>query len=167
MQTFSPCSAVCIASEENLISSGHADGKMYLWDPKTGERVHEFNVHTKRITSLALSPALERRHIMTVSQDNTIKIFDIRKLASNENIQPLHVIGGSIPKGMGSGAVTLNVGGGSGRSHSYRIASDWAKACWSPDGVYAACGFAGGLLFIWNLNTNTESALKTSALQLR
>lgn len=170
MQTFSPCNAVCMASEENLIFSGHADGKLYLWDPKTGESVHEFNVHAKRITSLVLSPALDRRHIMTVSQDNTIRIFDIRKLASKEGAQPLHVIGSSIPKGLmgGGGATVLNAGGGgSGRNSSCKVAADWTRACFSPDGVYAACGFAGGSLFIWNLTTNTETALRSSAVTPR
>jgi WD40 repeat protein len=79
------------------IASGHLDGKLRLWDVRTGHSTHIYD--TIQITCVTVSPGksadilkhksrfhnlirwihqLDYSHILTTSRDNTLKMIDIR-----------------------------------------------------------------------------------------
>lgn len=59
------------------ISAGD-DGKVSIWDLKTGKRLHLFEGHTSKIVDLALSP--DGEIAITASWDRTARIWDLKAL---------------------------------------------------------------------------------------
>lgn len=39
------------------------------------------------------------------------------------------------------------------QAENFKIHSDYVRPCFSPDGVYIACGSQSGDIFIWNRET--------------
>ena len=122
---FSSCNGVCISEAYSCIASAHLDGVLRLWDLRTGEATQEYkDAHTKQITCVVPSPT--EPTLLTSSRDNLLKIWDLRK---------------------GECILTL-------RDDAFRSGLNWSRACWSPDGKYAAAGGAEGSLFIWDTIEN-------------
>jgi autophagy-related protein 16 len=47
------------------------------------------------------------------------------------------------------------------RASGYRVATNWSRACLSPDARYAAAGSVDGTVFVWNTQSGAvEKALK-------
>ena len=60
---------------EEIFTSGNADGTITLWNLKTGEKVKEIKGHEKSINSFAYS--FDGKRLASCSTDNTIRIWDV------------------------------------------------------------------------------------------
>ncbi|KAI7888389.1 WD40-repeat-containing domain protein [Mucor mucedo] len=71
--------AVQFSPNGDFFASAAADGKMFLYDGKTGDKIEELttaeNTHTAGIFSIAWSP--DSTHILSSSADCTAKIWDV------------------------------------------------------------------------------------------
>ncbi|KAH3808812.1 autophagy-related protein 16-1-like isoform X1 [Dreissena polymorpha] len=84
-----------------------------------------------RITSLSLSP--DRMSLLACTREDTLKVIDLRQ---NQVINTLC-------------------------DENFKVASDWTRAVFSPDGTYVAAGSQDGTLFIWNIQKGkVEKTLK-------
>ena len=77
------------------------------------------NIHFQQITSVQMSP--DERQLLTTSKDNTLKLIDTRMFLATTTM--------SAP--------------------SFRVATNWAKSCFSSDGQFVASGSADGCVYIW------------------
>ncbi|KXJ15044.1 autophagy-related protein 16-1 [Exaiptasia diaphana] len=84
-----------------------------------------------KVTSLDLSPDMNQ--VLASTRDDTVKVIDLRM----------------------SQVVSTCSGDG------FRLATDWTRACFSPDGQYVMCGSQDGSVYIWNNSTaKLEKVLK-------
>ncbi|XP_053404630.1 autophagy-related protein 16-1-like [Mercenaria mercenaria] len=84
-----------------------------------------------RITSLALSP--DRATLMACTREDTLKVIDLR---------------------MNQVVYTLS-------ADNFKVAFDYSRAVFSPDGSYAMAGSSDGTLYIWNIKKGkVERTLK-------
>ncbi|XP_031554787.1 autophagy-related protein 16-1-like [Actinia tenebrosa] len=84
-----------------------------------------------KVTSLDLSPDMNQ--VLASTRDDTVKVIDLR---------------------MSQVVSTFSAEG-------FRLATDWTRACFSPDGQYAICGSQDGGVYIWNNSTGKlEKVLK-------
>ncbi|ORY07876.1 WD40 repeat-like protein [Basidiobolus meristosporus CBS 931.73] len=60
------------------IISGHENGSISMWDPKTGEKLKSVHPHDEPITDLQFS--VDRTYFITSSKDKSAKIFDANTL---------------------------------------------------------------------------------------
>ncbi|MCA8986669.1 MAG: protein kinase [Planctomycetaceae bacterium] len=70
-----PVTAIQFLPESNQLVSGDANGRIILWDLKTGEVIWSKRHHTMKITQIAL--ATEPARILTASLDKTIGVVDL------------------------------------------------------------------------------------------
>jgi WD40 repeat protein/serine/threonine protein kinase len=82
------------------IASSSQDGKVTLWDAKSGQRLFQFRAHESHARSVAFSPDGQR--LATASWDKTVKIWDVQTLAKNRDPSALPVLGTSSIGFMGS-----------------------------------------------------------------
>ncbi|EDV19914.1 uncharacterized protein TRIADDRAFT_32827, partial [Trichoplax adhaerens] len=84
-----------------------------------------------KVTSLSLSP--DGTYLLSSSRDDMLKLIDLR----------------------------MNQVTGTFCSDGFRLALDYCRACFSPDGQYVTCGSFDGTVFVWNTNsTRVEKTLK-------
>jgi WD40 repeat protein len=67
--------------ESPWIASGGEDGKVNVWDSRTGELVHSFRGHTGLVSSLAFGP--DCRRLYSGSRDTTVKVWDLTQLGQD------------------------------------------------------------------------------------
>ncbi|KAJ2960921.1 hypothetical protein NQZ79_g3778 [Umbelopsis isabellina] len=131
--TFSSCNDVCLIDHEgSSIASGHLDNNVRLWDTRTGNGIKELTgLHSGQVTSISVSP--DGSKLLTNSRDNTLHIVDLRMYKVIRTF----------------------------KDDSYRNGLNWSRACFSPDGHYAAAGSASGSIHFWNTMTGKhESAVQ-------
>lgn len=130
------CPSTChdLSVIEDRICTGHFDGVIRVWDPRTrGQPVMEVkSVHDNRsITSVRWST--DRNRIVSMGRDNAVRVTDARTWQCTT-------------------AMT---------SDKLSLSSNMMRLGMSPDGNYAACGSAAGALFIWSLsNPSATGPLK-------
>ncbi|KAM3582932.1 hypothetical protein VKS41_004688 [Umbelopsis sp. WA50703] len=114
------------------IASGHLDNNVRLWDTRTGNGIKELTgLHSGQVTSISVSP--DGSKLLTNSRDNTLHIVDLRMYKVIRTF----------------------------KDDSYRNGLNWSRACFSPDGHYAAAGSASGSIHFWNTMTGKhESAVQ-------
>ena len=84
-----------------------------------------------KVTSLDLSP--DMNFLLACSRDDSLKIIDLRTYQIVSTL----------------------------KSEGFRVAFDYTRACFSPDGQYVMCGAHDGSVYIWNAKTNVlEKVLK-------
>lgn len=84
-----------------------------------------------KVTSLDLSP--DSNFLLACSRDDSLKVIDIRTYQIVSTF----------------------------KSDGFRVAFDYSRACFSPDGQYVMCGAYDGSIYIWNAKTNVlEKVLK-------
>ncbi|KAJ9048793.1 hypothetical protein DSO57_1031276 [Entomophthora muscae] len=113
--TFSSCNDVCIIdADATNVASGHLDNTLRFWDMRTGNSIKELSgIHAGQISGIAVSP--DGTKIMSASRDNILKLFDLRTYDILQTFE----------------------------AEGFRIAMNWVKPVFSPDGQYATAGSAG------------------------
>jgi len=118
---FSSCNDLALSRDAATAVSGHLDNCIRFWDVKNGDMAHEIShVHTGQVTCVTCSP--DGRTILTNSRDNTLKLIDIRTYEV---------------------LCTL-------KQEDYKNSLNWTRACFSPDGRYAAAGSSDGVVYVWD-----------------
>jgi WD40 repeat protein len=64
--------------EGRWVASGGEDGKVKIWDSRSGDLVRTFHGHTNLINSVAFSP--DGRLLASGSGDHTVKVWDLTQL---------------------------------------------------------------------------------------
>jgi WD40 repeat protein/serine/threonine protein kinase len=64
--------------EGRWVASGGEDGKVKIWDSRSGELVFTFHGHTGLVSSLAFSP--DGKRLYSGSRDTTVKAWDLTQL---------------------------------------------------------------------------------------
>ena len=101
----------CLTSRGFQIVSGHFDGKLRLWDIRTGSMTVEIaDIHSSKITGVAIFP--DGFKALTNSRDHSMRVVDIR------TNKPLCTL----------------------MHADYRNGLDWNRPCVSPDGNFVAVG---------------------------
>ena len=69
--------AVAVSPSGKLIASGEGyfSGRILIWDAKSGQVVHDINVQTYTITTLAFSP--DGTKLLAGARDNTLVMYDV------------------------------------------------------------------------------------------
>ncbi|XP_058041050.1 protein Atg16l2 [Ahaetulla prasina] len=120
IEAFSYCNDVVCCN--NVIVSGHHDRMIRFWDSRDPHCTQMIPVGGK-VTSLNLSP--DQLHLLSCSQDNALKVIDLRM----HTVQQVF------------------------RAEGFKCGSDGTKAVFSPDKRYALAGSSNGTLFLWNMAT--------------
>ena len=68
--------AAVISRDGRHVASGGDDGKVTLWDPRGGGRLHVLPAHRDFVTGLAFSP--DGRTLASASADGTARLWDVR-----------------------------------------------------------------------------------------
>jgi WD40 repeat protein/tRNA A-37 threonylcarbamoyl transferase component Bud32 len=150
-----------------LLASGGHDGKVKLWDARTGAELASLHEHTSRVSTVAFSP--NGRTLASGGYDGTIKLWDVAKrtlLASlTSPAGPVAALAFS-PDGK-----TLAANGGAGKagrlilwdvrtqSPRFRLPSSTQPHCnvvFSPDGKLVLCGAPFEKVRVWDVATGTE-----------
>ncbi|CAM6129229.1 unnamed protein product [Calypogeia fissa] len=126
---FSNCNAVCGTSDGQFICSGHMDGNLRMWDIRSGKLAHELAAHGQSITSVCLSRT--GHMVLSSGRDNVHNLFDVRTL------DILHTF----------------------RSPNYRTATNWTRACLSPNEKLVVGGSADGTVVMWSLKSGENEIL--------
>lgn len=66
----------------NLLYSGHVDGKVYIWNPETFEKIEEIIFHTELISDISVS--ITDKTIVTYSPDILIVLYDVTNEVSTK-----------------------------------------------------------------------------------
>ena len=70
---------ICFSTDDRYIISGDDEGEMFIWNAKTSKLIRKFIAHDGKI-----SRCVAHRNILTTTAgDNTIKLWDLDKINSN------------------------------------------------------------------------------------
>jgi WD40 repeat protein len=72
------------------IASASQDGKVTLWDARTGRQLFQFRAHNKHARGVAYSP--DGRLLATTSWDTTVKLWDVQTLGSHQDPSPVRIL---------------------------------------------------------------------------
>ncbi|MCB0202238.1 MAG: PD40 domain-containing protein, partial [Anaerolineae bacterium] len=137
-------------------------GKVFIWDPETGEELLELSGHTAWVDSAVWSP--DGRYIATASDDGTAKVWDANtgeELSSYIGTEGMDAYASwspagdrvSILFGLEGSVVVWDATNGEEianfREHAGRV--DWAD--WSADGSEILSGGQDGILRVWDSET--------------
>jgi len=118
-----------VSNDGNTLATGHHDGYLRFWDPRTEDEVAGLELHTGHITSVSFSANGEK--VLTSCRDNTLKVVDARM---HRELMSL-------------------------RHGEYSNVSDSQRARFSPDGRFAVAGSANGSVHIWDLMTGKHHSM--------
>lgn len=104
-----------------VVASGHSDGNLRMWDLRTLKLANEVVAHSSTISSISTS--LTGNTLLTCGRDNILNVFDTRTLEVRCFL----------------------------RDPGFKVATNWTRACLSPDEELAACGSIDGSVFVWNV----------------
>ena len=169
--------AVVFSPANNILASGHSDGKIRLWDATTGKRQATLTGHArllkredKEVWALAFSP--DGKMLASGSQDKTVKLWnaDNRKnLATFQGhngwvIAVAFSADGSILASGGTDKVIKlwNVNTKQERVTLIGHTNAISALAFSPDGKTLASGSYDGTIRFWNQDTGEEISTFTA-----
>ncbi|XP_073255393.1 autophagy-related protein 16-1-like [Porites lutea] len=114
------------------VASGHLDKTVRFWDIRTENQSPVGEITLQgKITSLDLT--LDLNYMLASARDDTVKLLDLRM---NQVISTCFADG-------------------------FKVAMDYTRASFSPDGQYVICGSHDGSIFVWNASSaKLEKVLK-------
>lgn len=114
------------------VASGHLDKTVRFWDVRSDNQSSVGEITLQgKITSLDLSP--DMNYMLASARDDTVKLLDLR---------------------MNQVMSTCSADG-------FKVAVDYTRASFSPDGQYVICGSNDGSIFVWNASSaKLEKVLK-------
>jgi len=74
-----PILAMAYDPSGTLVATGSADRTIRVWDVAGGFCTHSFKEHSDIIRTLQFHPNPQRLQLISTSDDNTIRIFDLRE----------------------------------------------------------------------------------------
>lgn len=114
------------ASDQVLV--GGIEGAVNVWDLKRGTKHYSMTGHTDTITGLSLSP--DGHHLLSNSMDNTLRCWDVRPYARDNNRLEKTFLG-----------------------HQHNFEKNLLRCSWSPNKRLVSAGSSDGLVHIWSYNT--------------
>jgi len=154
--------AISIATQGNLIATGHLDGHIEVWDLNTGEKLSSLQRNEASIWSLGFTS--EAGHLVAAGHDWKVALWDI-----NAPTSPVHVFEGhdsavqAVAVSKGSG---MMASGGADRAmrvwnlktldpvRTYRRHRDFiTAAAFRDDGRYLVSGSLDGELRLWSASS--------------
>jgi DNA-binding beta-propeller fold protein YncE len=82
----SPSVCTAFSPDGSVLATGSWSGAMRIWDARTGQLLHKFAAHPRRMSAAVFSP--DGRRIATASFDRTVKVWDA------STFELLHTLGG-------------------------------------------------------------------------
>ncbi|NQU60841.1 MAG: hypothetical protein HQ512_06895 [Rhodospirillales bacterium] len=74
----SPLNAVAFGLGGIVVAGGGHDGKIPVWNAKTGRKIGTLEGHERGVTGLSISP--DGRRLLSASIDKTLKLWDLEKM---------------------------------------------------------------------------------------
>lgn len=135
-------------SISNAIVSGHIDGGIRLWDPRSNERIGDIpDLHDGScggVTSVMFNPS-NSSQIVTMGRDSIIKLVDLRMASTDSSDLP-----------SSNGGIELQTF----QHVDMKVDLSYSGCAISPDGKYVAAGSANGNIFVWRTaDGNLENQL--------
>jgi len=122
--TTSMINDVAVSRDGMLACTGHYDGSVRWFDPRTKQEVEKLDVHENHVSSVSYLPDGSR--MVSMSRDNTLRLIDARMYGE---------------------ICTM-------RSSDFAYSSSNNKCSVSPNGKYVAAGGQNGKVVIWDLSTS-------------
>ena len=72
--------SIAISSDSTFMASGDRDGKILIWNLRSGEIENTFDTHSGQILSLDISP--DNGHLASGATDNTITLYDLSNMSA-------------------------------------------------------------------------------------
>lgn len=128
---------VGILPDSGLIVTGHHDGKLRFWDPRTtrADAVKEIDVHPGREVYSVVS-SLAGGTVITCGKGNTLCVIDTREFRVRSRLS----------------APGFQVGN-----------TQWARPALSPSASHVLAGSEDGALYLWDLESNSASPTRKSS----
>lgn len=120
--------AVAFADAGDQVYSGGINNLVTIWDLRRGEIALTLPGHTEAVTGMRLSP--DGNFLLTNSMDNTLRVWDIRPYADEDN-RCTKVFAG----------------------HAHSFEKNLLRCDWSPDGSKVTGGSADRMVYVWEAST--------------
>lgn len=153
-------------TKDLILASGHANGRIRIWDPYNGKLLLELTDHTKPVTDLAFAPDGSLR-LSSASRDGTIKVWDMSDDGNmfktlREHAAPVRALAWSP-----DAAMLVSAGDKQkvllwdmvGYKLARRLSGHFntvLSCCFSPDGALVATASRDTRVIVWDPNTGTQ-----------
>eukprot|EP00945_MAST-04E_sp_MAST-4E-sp1_P005173 g5173.t1 len=133
----SVCNCVDLGPDEVTLVSAHQDANVRVWDIRSGARTHEVrDVHKMPVAHVEFSKvvsSMTSNLLVSTCRDNTVRVFDAL------SFEPVRDF----------------------TDANFRVPTNTATACISPDGSYCCAGSGTGSVHVWDIsNGNVVQNLK-------
>ena len=124
-------SGVAFHPREKLLAAAQFDRTVVLWDVKTGRKLRTLKGHTDHVTSVAFGSGNAVGLVASAGQDNTVRLWDIRKIEEEREALLIYTFDESDETG-----------------HAFFI-----RVAFSPDGSQLAAASVDGTMKLWDVST--------------
>ncbi len=125
----SVCNCIDLGPDEVTLVSAHQDANVRVWDIRSGARTHEVrNVHKMPVAHIEFSKlvsSMTSNLLVSTCRDNSVRVFDA---LSFELVREF-------------------------TDSNFRVPTNTATACISPDAAYCCAGSGTGSVHIWEIGS--------------